>query len=653
MEQIKNDLLHVYNLSVKSFNGKDYASFFRNIRPGIEYLSQFLIFDFLGNEDDALDLINGDVSITKNRSDNSYTLSTYPADFQPTGRVFCELFPKAYFCKHRDITAYGATDQKKRIKRGLDSCSAEMGRYYSIASEIGSHAGRSNMDIEVQARGCAAFFMGFLDYLKSNRILSNSAIAFLDTFDEFSFSNVENITEYQNQIESLIKQAEEKEAALLTAQMMQLEAEKSKLLAEQRTAKAELRNKELEDQIKQLEDQIKQLKELQNNQTVIIDSHNENADEEGIDDMEAIDATGNESTGGANSGRVNSSHNFRRILQGVNDWDVTEDSMDEDQLDLIEYTDDKSMLVAGCAGSGKSVIAMHKAEQLHKKGQDVILIAYTRSLSRFMKNGKADSSFRFFHHHLWKYKLKMPKADYIIVDEIQDFTREEIQEFIDATRKHFLFFGDTAQSIYKQYGKQTMTIAQIAAMTGLNTLQLFTNYRLPRPVAKITQDYVGVDVPEYKEKVYQNKGTELPHFIHFDNEQKQIEALLRLVKDNVGRNIGILLPNNPDVIRISQEFKDNDVECEFKYNKGENDFDYVDNLDFNTLLPKILTYHSAKGLQFDMVILPMYNGANDDESRKALYVAMTRTMRILYVLYSTPTLLPPLLNVPPRLYRKD
>ena len=646
MEQIKNDLQHVYDLSVESFNKKEYSAFFRNIRPGIEYLSQFLIYDFLGNEEEAEDLINGDTSITKSRDDNSYSISSYPANFKPTGRVFCELFPKAYFCKHRDVTSRYANEEKKRIKRGLDSCSAEMCRYYSIASEMGSHAGRSAMDVEVQARGCAAFFMGFLDYISSNRIASNAAIAFLGKFEKFVFGDVDNTSDYQIQIDNLIKESEEKDAALLTAQKMQLEAEQSKLLAEQRTTEVELRNRELEDQIKRLQ-------ELLNNQTVIIDSHDENADEEGINDMEAVDATGSESTGGTYSGRINSSHNFRRILQGANDWDVTEETMDDDQLDLIEYTDDKSMLVAGCAGSGKSVIAMHKAEQLHKKGQDVILIAYTRSLSRFMKNGKADSSFRFFHHHLWKYKLKMPKADYIIVDEIQDFTREEIQEFINATRKHFLFFGDTAQSIYRQYGKQTMTIAQIAAMTGLNTLQLFNNYRLPRPVAKITQDYVGVDVQEYKEKVYQNKETELPHLIHFDNEQKQIEALLRLVKDNVGRNIGILLPNNPEVIRISQEFMDNDVECEFKYNKGDNDFDYVDNLDFNTVLPKILTYHSAKGLQFDMVILPMYNGANDDESRKALYVAMTRTMHSLFVLYSTQSLLPPLDRAPSHLYLKE
>lgn len=202
MEQIKEELLQVYNLSVDSFNKKEYSAFFRNIRPGIEYLSQFLIYDFLGNEEEAEDLINGDTSITKNRDDNSYSISSYPANFKPTGRVFCELFPKAYFCKHRDVTSRYAADEKKRIKRGLDSCSAEMCRYYSIASEMGSHAGRSAMDAEVQARGCAAFCMGFLDYISSNRIASNSAIAFLDKFDKFVFGDVDNTSDYQNQIEN-------------------------------------------------------------------------------------------------------------------------------------------------------------------------------------------------------------------------------------------------------------------------------------------------------------------------------------------------------------------------------------------------------------------------------------------------------------------
>ena len=180
---------------------------------------------------------------------------------------------------------------------------------------------------------------------------------------------------------------------------------------------------------------------------------------------------------------------------------------------------------------------------------------------------------------------------------------------------------------------------------GLNTKGKFPLNKANK-ILGLIKDY------DYKEMIYQNKETELPHFVRFESDQMQIEALLKLVTDNEGRNIGVLLPNNSDVIRIGQEFSNNNVECEFKYNKGENDFDYVDTINFNTTLPKIMTYHSAKGLQFDLVILPMYVGANNDESKKALYVAMTRTMHSLYVLYSTSQLLPPL-NVPSHLYLKE
>ena len=76
-------------------------------------------------------------------------------------------------------------------------------------------------------------------------------------------------------------------------------------------------------------------------------------------------------------------------------------------------------------------------------------------------------------------------------------------------------------------------------------------------------------------------------------------------------------------------------------------------MDFETDLPKIMTYHSAKGLQFDVVILPMYVGASDENSKKALYVAMTRTMHHLYLIYSTPFLAPPLASVPSKLYIKS
>ena len=100
-------------------------------------------------------------------------------------------------------------------------------------------------------------------------------------------------------------------------------------------------------------------------------------------------------------------------------------------------------------------------------------------------------------------------------------------------------------------------------------------------------------------------------------------------------------------------FSERNFLCEFKYNAGYNDSRNKVRLDFKSSLPKLMTYHSAKGLQFETVILPFFEGATDKDARKALYVAMTRTYRFLYVMYSDNTLSEPLNKVPEHLYLKD
>lgn len=632
MEQIKDSFKHDFNLAVKSFNEKDYKSFFRNIRPAMELLGKLAIYDILG-ENDAIDLLEGDTSIEWKRDTKIYKIVQYPPNHKPTGREFCELVPQVYYTKHSEITTTRLDEKKKRLKRGLDSCASALSRYYSIASEFGNHTGSTDMDIKVQAIGCASFFLGYFDYMKSNKVLSSSTIAFLYGLDVFQYDEPSVAEESSRRIEELIAEIEKKETDLLFAQKLQAEAEQQRLESEQYTAEMEVQLEALQKQIAELQDQLtnKQVVEIETKET---------------EEMPSIGIT-------TPITQEKCTYHFKEIMRGVAKGnDVDENSMDDEQLDLIEYTNDKSMLVAGCAGSGKSVIAMHKAEQLYAEGEDVILIAYTKSLNDFMRVGKPDASFRFYYHYQWK-KLNMPKADYIIVDEIQDFTREEIQEFIGAAKKCFLFFGDTAQSIYRQYGKQTMTIKQISEMTGLNILQLFNNYRLPRPVAKITQNYVGVDVPEYKEKVYQNKETELPRFVHTKTSEEEFSNITQIIAQHPNKSIGILYYSNEAVLQMNKQMIERGIQCEFKYNDTNGEKHNVSNLNFNTLVPKIMTYHSAKGLQFDIVILPQYNGAFDVESKKALYVAMTRTIHKLYVLYLTPDLLSPLKEVPSHLYLKN
>ena len=150
---------------------------------------------------------------------------------------------------------------------------------------------------------------------------------------------------------------------------------------------------------------------------------------------------------------------------------ILESDIDDDaQLKVLNATHDKSCIVDGCAGSGKSILALIKAKQIQKeRGSNYKIIVFTKALCNYMNSGKQELGLNndFYYYEEWKYQRErrgkymvysrdengkkipyMPTADYIIVDEIQDFTAEEIEEFVNATNKSFFFFGDTAQSLY-------------------------------------------------------------------------------------------------------------------------------------------------------------------------------------------------------------
>ena len=57
MESIKESLKHDYNLAVDCFNNKDYISFFRNVRPAIEWICKLFIRDVVGKKIDYDDIV--------------------------------------------------------------------------------------------------------------------------------------------------------------------------------------------------------------------------------------------------------------------------------------------------------------------------------------------------------------------------------------------------------------------------------------------------------------------------------------------------------------------------------------------------------------------------------------------------------------------
>lgn len=339
------------------------------------------------------------------------------------------------------------------------------------------------------------------------------------------------------------------------------------------------------------------------------------------------------------------------------DWMIRESELDEDQIRVLMAILDKSCIVSGCAGSGKSVLALIKAQRIQKeKGDDYQIIVFTKALCKYMNSGKTELGLTkpFYYHWEWKNRFNTPKSDYIIVDEIQDFSEDEIEEFISSTNKNFFFFGDTAQSIYQER-KNTIAVEEIRTTIpnarSAKEWELYKNYRLPLPIARFVQS-IGIDMPPFVESTYKSHEKELPKIIHYDSKEKQIDAIHRIIKSNNMDDVAILLPNNTMVLNTYRSLSDMGGNYEVKYTEQGNPINNIDTLDFDTYNPKIMTYHSAKGLQFETVFIPFVEDFKEDggSNQKALYVALTRTYRNLYILYSGE--LPSLLSqIDPNLYK--
>lgn len=350
------------------------------------------------------------------------------------------------------------------------------------------------------------------------------------------------------------------------------------------------------------------------------------------------------------------------------DWMIKESQLkkDKEQEIFIYKTNNKSCLVTGSAGSGKSVMALFKAQRIQKeKGDNYKIIVFTKSLCSYMNSGREELGLHniFLTHWQWKNCMHCSPADYIIVDEIQDFDKDEIQEFINAANKNFFFFGDSYQSIFQgvQYGNRIknplpITINNIKGLmpdeSQLKEFNLYYNYRLPVHVAEFVQ-YVGIGLPPFDPDHYLSKEKSVPYMLGYNDMDSQIFAIKEIYELEKKRtklaDVAVFLLRNDMVEWLGNRLRDINVPYEWKYQK---DGRTIDTLNFNTPNLKIMTYASAKGLQFEKTILPFVECfINDNGSRrKQLYVAMTRTYKDLYIMYCG--VLPPLLQgIPKNLYK--
>ena len=321
---------------------------------------------------------------------------------------------------------------------------------------------------------------------------------------------------------------------------------------------------------------------------------------------------------------------------------IKDSELDDYQVKVINKKTDSSYIVKGCAGSGKSILALWKAKQIQeqKKGS-YLYVVYTKALKRYMSDGikqvglresnvaNFDACFSWLTDENGEYvrgPWKMGTYDYIIVDEAQDFSREDIELLRSKSKKALLVYGDTAQQLYKFLrDKQTVSMEDIQWFTKFPVEQLVFNHRLPKKIARVAQ-YLNSESDELEERCTE-EGTEKPKILEYTNKEQQFAAIATLIKNKGMEDVGILFLRNKDVDDAYDYFTQAGIEVEAKSYK------HKDELDFTSDNPKLMTYHSSKGLQFENVFIPECTAEGED-NRNPLYVAITRTYRSLYIMHS-------------------
>ncbi|WP_161594858.1 ATP-binding domain-containing protein [Bacillus altitudinis] len=319
-------------------------------------------------------------------------------------------------------------------------------------------------------------------------------------------------------------------------------------------------------------------------------------------------------------------------------WMVREEELDDEQYEIKSLRTD-NYLINGCAGSGKTILALQKAKEIQDLNLGTYLvIIFTHTLKNFIKDGITSLGLdpdRVCNYHSLD-KNGFVSADYIIVDEIQDFKREQIDKLKNMARKNFVFFGDDAQQIYglKNNNINLNEIQVFADIASNNHKKLDKNYRLPKSIA------------DFAQKLHSNAGNlagrctkltgDKPLVLKCINTSEQLDYIVNLVRNETLQDVGILVGTNKDIELLKDYFENIEFDAEYKYyEERENNKKLVSNLDFYTSKPKVMTYHSSKGLQFEHVFMPLceYDYVNNN-FREAMYVAITRTSQRLIVLYS-------------------
>jgi superfamily I DNA/RNA helicase len=350
-------------------------------------------------------------------------------------------------------------------------------------------------------------------------------------------------------------------------------------------------------------------------------------------------------------------------------WMIREDQLDPQQKDFVnnEARRDGNIWVKGFAGSGKSVLLVHSLKDILRREPNATaaVVLYTHSLIDVFKTGMKEIGLSETIPVMTYYEFvdrNTSSYDYILCDEVQDLPAKVLFSMQNRAKK-ILVAGDSNQSIYTtdpKWKEPTVNPAQIGDIINARAFSLNMIHRLTRSIISAVQKLLP-DMNIFGAARDTSKVDVNIRLCEAHNEQEEIEYVFKESQKGtaVGESSVILLPthkaiekfiellykvnnknlvsipkdkwNKPDYNSLNRQLINSNIKAQF-VGSGYGSLKDAEN-NKHTI---IMTYHSAKGLDFDNVFLPFLNNSlyitpNNEET--LFMVAITRSRKNLYLSY--------------------
>lgn len=311
----------------------------------------------------------------------------------------------------------------------------------------------------------------------------------------------------------------------------------------------------------------------------------------------------------------------------------------------------EQIALSGGPGTGKSVVSIWRHISNYRQGNCSLLLTYTTTLKRYLEaccRGNNAAAAQFVGTSSRNRSIAQNRKFFeVIIDEAQDLD----PGYFAAICSPVSYGADDSQILYPT---RSTTQAQLAAIFPDNVpYVLDKNFRCTQEIMQFAkQAFPRAAISSNMINNIDRHG-DMPSLLIGNwgpidmTPNTEILAILQIIKDlrNDTENIAILLPWKSSVQKYVSALKNNNVD--------DFSFYYADSIDFPNGCPPlknvhITTFKSAKGLEFDTVIIPDFNKmaaivGNYNVDWQDFYVGCTRARSNLFLLSNI--ILPPLNGV--------